>query len=357
MLSSLAYFAQLERNDKTGQVGDRFETGPIVYIEDVIIDENTPQEILDKIANFSSIRIMAGATARISNLSAVHETAHSLVWCFTAGDFSSVGRAFQADAAIEVLDLEGLVAAIYSEAETSAGVPLSELIGPGEYGDVAYVEKIVPLDRAMELPKGAFVKPTRFADQVEARLVFPAISPMLHDRILITLPRPERFFRKVDSWRGERTDAVAAVVDDPPLVDVVRGIIERIEQHKADRSRIDSFYIGLIQSLPPDATRDAHRLRSQGSPLSPDQQRYLELWDAICDRSATDAFNAEMQPLLIDMAWRARVEYGIRSRFADNGTVMDAFPCILLGALTGVWHPRAALWPDPFVYTIGGPCA
>lgn len=191
LLRSLAYFAYEEVVRGEPGVGDETESASILTITRYDSAEGDPLGLISEGTPRPGMRlIMEGAVQ-------YHTAPPALIFCASRGEVDRLSPSFRewCDAAVEIIDPEGLSKAIVEEGQTKRGAPVSTLLKAGEHRKVEYRAKKRDFAEGVAPATGPFVKPHEFCAQREYRFHFPAQDQFLTDQLIIRVPRPERFFR------------------------------------------------------------------------------------------------------------------------------------------------------------------
>lgn len=320
MVRSLDYYADLEQRRNDRWIGDRFENGGERHLEryDSAQDDPAVRENLSPWISSTGGRIV------VSNFTVKERIPHGHAFCVTVGDLNLQLDQFEYDTAVEIFDLRALGAAIMAEGRLlyAHDVRAADVFTAAPVAEVRYAEKRVTIESGETPESSPFVKPPSYSPQEEARIILWARDPLLHDEVFIKLPEPERFFgRKVQVAKPERIPVAAAAPLEEELASLLAEMRLFTDEWSEKLYQATSAVRDKYQTLPAMTETNSE----EGARLREELFRPLRALQSERTRLETTLFRTR----IMDLAWRARMEKGIRLRGTAQAMMMDTVEVIL----------------------------
>lgn len=330
MIRSLDYYADLEERNNDGWIGDRFENGGERFLDQYDSDHDDAG-VREKLKPWIASE---GGRVVINNLVIKDKLPHCHAFCVTVGDVQEQLAQFDYDTAIEIVDLGGLADAVMAEGTLlhAPDVRATDLFTAKQVGQVTYGEKRASIESGENPESSPFVKPGSYSDQEESRIVFWAADELLHDQIVIKVPRPERFFgQQLSVDKAAKPNAATQLPLEEELAQLLRDLQAFDEEWSAKTFQATRQASAKLRELRATPSSDPMELYRQESELAAPVNRIV---------SERAARQDQFRPRILDATWRARIEMGIRLRGTAQGMMRDTVE-VLLARL----NPRAGIGP------------
>ncbi|WP_298162314.1 hypothetical protein [Brevundimonas sp.] len=303
MVCSLEYYSDLEERTGDRWIGDRLETGGEVFVGHYN-NKTSPKPVIDRLSKLFS----GDGTIEAHGLRLKSEAPHSHIFCATVGDIDAQEASFTYSASVEITDFEGLAKAIYDKGvlRDAQDVKVSDIFSKCEFGKVAYEEKVVTIESGLDATSSPFVKPTLYAQQEEVRIVLEAREPLIHDRQFIRIPDPERYFAP-----HYRKRVGTPPHTETPLLEEIRTLVGELKAFD------DAFNVRHELALKEYSTTIKLLKVELGTLDSPEfyaRKRALFEPVDVAFMKHHEAMRTRFRTRIMNLAWRARIELGLRVR-------------------------------------------